>query len=173
MRRMESIRRAGMSNMADLTEAGWKEQAKAVWTEGDKMLKAAGQISDDMFKGAQIAGAAQAFVSTLVGQAEALKLGYPQGLIAAAKVGAAGFGFVASIKSASKSGSGAYKSTATSAPSEAAAPATGDPGSSRATPNTVINLHGGDNAVFSGRQVRELIESINNELDAGMTLRTA
>lgn len=61
---------------------------------------------DRLFQVAKIANAAKAFVDVLAGQAAALKLGWPQGPIAAAAIGAQGFALLSSIKSATSSGGG-------------------------------------------------------------------
>jgi len=79
-----------------------------------EFASSASEVSDDMLKVSQITGAAQALIATFQGQAEALKLGFPQGLIAAVKVGAAGFGFVNAIKSTTKGSSGSPSSGVTS-----------------------------------------------------------
>lgn len=57
-----------------------------------------GKEGSAMVRAAQIFGAAQALISTMVGQAEALKLPFPMNLAAAAAIAAKGFGLVAAIK---------------------------------------------------------------------------
>jgi hypothetical protein len=56
-----------------------------------------------------------------------------------------------------------------SAPEQAALPAAGTTTGGTAT----INIVGGDTAMFTGKQVRVLIEQINDELGKGMELRVA
>jgi hypothetical protein len=55
-----------------------------------------------------------------------------------------------------------------SAPAAAASPAADLPGGM-----ATINIVGGDSAIFTGAQVRALIEQVNEQLDKGMTLRVA
>jgi len=94
------------------TEAFLGDMAQAFASGGDKMVKIA-----------QITGAAQALISTYVGAAKALELPFPGNIAAAAKVIAAGMGFISSINSGSKSSSGGGGSSASSAAASSAAAA--------------------------------------------------
>ena len=142
--RMEEIRRRGLSDLERLQEASMRDQVMAFASAGNEMIAAAGRINDGLFKAAQIGGAAQAFVATLVGQAEALKLGWPAGPIAAAKIGAQGFGLVAAIRNASRSGSGGGSVGAGGVP---------------ATPTT--------DAGTPGQQPQELVQDVSVTLVGG------
>lgn len=73
---------------------------------GATILGALGAFNEKAFKMAQVAGAAQALISTYQGSAEALKLPFPQNLAAAAAVTAKGLALVGAIKGVSSSGAG-------------------------------------------------------------------
>lgn len=133
-----------------MTQAFMGDMASALSTGGEKMVKVS-----------RIFGAAQALISTYVGAAKALELPFPANIAAAAKVMAAGMGFVSAIKSgsgaASASSRGVASTAATAAPAAAAAPA--------GTASITIR---GD---VIGRQTgAELVREINSALKAGYKL---
>lgn len=85
----------------------WNRNKGKALSEGALMLtqELAGQ-SKTLFKINQIAGIANAVVSTAQGAAKALELGFPLGLIAAAAITAAGVAQIQTIRSASFEGGG-------------------------------------------------------------------
>lgn len=158
MERLRRIRERGNRNLEDETADSWKDQLKTVSTIGDSMVSAAGSAGGKMFKVAKIAGAAQAFVATLTGQAEALKLGWPLGPIAAAKIGAQGFGLVAAIKTADFGGGGRGGAAAATADTTLpSGPQTGaDTGRQELVQDVSVTLVGGN--LFSAEQLEQLGE---------------
>jgi len=137
---------------------------------------AAGSHNEKFVKAQQIAGAAQAFIATLTGQAEALKLGFPLGLIAAAKIGVAGFGFISAIKGASGASGGApsvstggINDLGDSSVSgvEALSATTG----SQQTKTVIFNVQGLESELVPKSVVRGLIDLINEEGDSNVMVR--
>jgi hypothetical protein len=114
-------------------------------------------------KGAAIASAV---INTAVGITRALsELPPPWSYAQAALVGAMGAAQVAQIRSMNSDGSGAGQATAPVAAAPAAAPAAPEQASRS------LFIQGVDpGAMFSGRQVEELIRSINTEVQNGATL---
>ncbi|MCE8418549.1 hypothetical protein LZ190_07505 [Rhodovulum sulfidophilum] len=117
--KLEQEHQDRLANIERLSNQGRKTQTLAATQD---VLGALGAFNDKAFKMAQIAGAAQALISTNVGAAKALELPFPENLAAMATVMAKGLALVAAIKSGSKSGSGGRASSAGAA-AQAAAPA--------------------------------------------------
>jgi hypothetical protein len=142
-----------------IEEMSLASRAQMMTGELSQIASAFGTHSNKMNKIAQIAGATSALISTFQGQAEALKLPFPGNLIAAAKVGAAGFGFVQAIKNAGKGGGGSTPAAAGAAQSVQATP----------PPNTFnIAISGmNPNQMFSGGQFGDIITVINDRIRAG------
>lgn len=82
----------------------WGQAVPSITGSFAEIASAFGKENAKMAKAAQVLGAVQALISTMVGSAEALKLGFPQGLVAAAAIAAKGMGLVAAIKSQSIGG---------------------------------------------------------------------
>jgi hypothetical protein len=102
--------------------------------------------------------------------------GPPLGAAMAAIAGAAQFKILSDMASvqpgSSKGGGGGGGGgggKVASAPAQNALPAAAESGGGQAT----INIVGGDEAIFSGKQVRALVEQINDQVAKGMTLRFA
>jgi tape measure domain-containing protein len=111
---------------------------------GDLMggLAAIAQAGGDrMTRIARIFGAAQALINTYVGASEALKLPFPANLAAAAKVIAAGMGFISAIRGSSTSGGGGGGSVSTSS---APTGASGVTQSQTPLRRTIVELRGPD-----------------------------
>lgn len=136
------------------------------------------QHSRKMFELNKVAGIANAIIATQQGAAEALKLGWPMGPIAAAAIIANGMAKVQAIRSQSFQGGGG------AAPSTSAGggvPAVQDvsqqgQGQQQQTQNVTIQIAGDDDRMFSKRQMRRLLEEAQEELgdDASIgTLRIA
>lgn len=128
--------------MRAIREKGHETDLSMTLGAGATILGALGQFNDKALKLAKVAGAAQALVSTFQGQAEALKLPFPENLAAAAIVGAKGLGLVAAIKGVSGSGGGGGVGGA----------AAGAAGAVAATPQPLaINISGaGPDQFFTG-----------------------
>ncbi|RFA24345.1 hypothetical protein CAI21_21970 [Alkalilimnicola ehrlichii] len=168
--RMEEIRRKGLSDLEQLNEKSMRAQVDLVAKEGTNMLAAYGLVNDRMAKTARIAGASQAFAATLVGQAEALKLGWPAGPIAAAKIATKGFGLVAALKSG-KGSSGNMSSAGMSGTGEITdSTPVSQTGQQQQSPISV-SLSGIDpSQMYSGEQLGQLFEALNQEAgNRGMT----
>lgn len=142
-----------------IEEMSLAARAQMMTGELSQIASAFGAHSQKMNKIAQIAGATSALISTFQGQAEALKLPFPGNFLAAAKVGAAGFGFVQAIKNAGKGGG-------TSAPASAGAASVAQ---ATPPPNTFnVSVSGmNPNQLFSGAQFGDIIGVINERLRAG------
>lgn len=141
-----------------------------------QIFAALGERNKKMLRVSKIFGAAQALVSTMVGAAEALKLGFPHNLAAAAAVVAKGIGFVNAIKStneggASGGGGGGGSGGASIGGGGMGGAGMGSSGAPARSTAAIINLSGGD--MFSRKQVVELINSINEAMEDGARLRIA
>ncbi|BAQ67203.1 potential phage tail tape measure protein [Rhodovulum sulfidophilum] len=117
--KLEQEHQDRLANIERLSNQGRKAQTLSATQD---VLGALGAFNDKAFKMAQVAGAAQALISTNVGAAKALELPFPENIAAMATVMAKGLALVAAIKSGSKSGSGGGASSAGAA-AQAAAPA--------------------------------------------------
>lgn len=104
--RMNGIREKGMTDAQRIQNAGMSAQVGIVAGEMGNMLRAYQAGGSKFIKAAGVLSSTQALIATWTGQAEALKLGWPMGFIAAAKIGAAGLGFVSSIQGLSGGGGG-------------------------------------------------------------------
>lgn len=83
---------------AKVTSRNFSAMSKSSIGSMQELFTAFSEHSKAMFVASRIAGIAQALIATYQGIAEALKLGWPLGPIAAAKIAAIGFAQVASIK---------------------------------------------------------------------------
>jgi hypothetical protein len=161
--------RNGITDSLGMVKGAVSETSKV--TQDTALDMASGVVSamGTMFKGSKPIAIAQSLINTYQGITEALKLPFPSNIAAAAVVAAKGFAAVASIVS-TKPGSG-------SSPSGASAGGSGAQGGAAPAPvqqrEVFINMEGGDDAMFSGKQVRSLIRAINDELDGGMRIATA
>jgi len=78
----------------------WDQQANSIMGSIGDIASTFGKENAKMAKASQIIGAVQALIATTVGAAESLKLGFPQGLAAAAAIAAKGAALIGTIKSA-------------------------------------------------------------------------
>src|SRR5690606_219290 len=163
-KRMGEIRKKGMSAIEKFTTSSFANQVKTVAGYMTEMTAGLAQHSKTMFEVNKAAGIANAVVATYQGMAEALKLGWPLGPIAAAAIGAQGFAQVAAIKSQSFSGAGgAAPSLAGSTPATPVTPVsggTGPAGVGGGGSQTLILEGIGEDQLFSGKMIRELIPRI-------------
>ena len=173
MERMKDIRQRGLSDLERFTAASYRKQAQTVASELQNMTASVANENRAMFEVNRVASIGMAMLNMHRGISESLAA-YPMPLAAAmaATHAAAGMAQVNAIRSQSY-GSGATAPSATPAGSGAAAGSTPthDAGAG-AVRRTEVAIGGfDDEAIFSGKQVRRLIESINDELDGGMILR--
>jgi hypothetical protein len=160
MEDIKSIRERGMSEIERIQAMSMSAQVGLVTGELGNMFAAYAGHSKKMNKAAQIAGATSALISTFQGQAEALKLGWPMGVIAAAKIGAAGLGFVSAIKGAGSGGSGGGAGSAASSTAISAPPAQRfDVSLSGFNPNQAMGMN----------QMGGVMDFINTRIRAGET----
>jgi hypothetical protein len=161
---MNSIRERKMTEQERIMEMSMSAQVALVSGELGNMLGAFSSHSKKMNKASQIASATQALIATFTGQAESLKLGWPLGAIAAAKIGAAGLGFVSAIKSAGSGGGGGGASSAGAGSVSAPAPAA-------PSRDFSVSLSGfNPNMAYGGGQLGGIVELINNEIRGGARL---
>lgn len=120
---IERLEKEHQERMIGIARTGSEGQAEVILGALETSLAAVGQFNDKAFEAAKIAGAAQAFISTLVGQAKALELPFPANLAAAAKVFASGMSVVAAIKNFSGGGASAGKAAVGGGGASASGPA--------------------------------------------------
>lgn len=163
---LEAERQRHDQKLSEIDKKGWTEREKfAAMSLGRQAAHISGELSsifgamsnhnDKMFNMSKIASAGNAFVATLAGQAEALKLGWPLGPIAAAKIGAAGFGFISAIKGAGKGGA-TVGSAVTADLSQASLPAPQQP-----QPERLIRVESiSPDALINVRSLAEALEEL-------------
>lgn len=140
----------------------WSDALGSMGDVMGAMASLQGSNNEKMLKAQRIFGAASALISTYVGAAEALKLGFPQNLAAAAAILAKGMSFVAAIKSGSKSGGSG--GGASIPKQQSAAPPQQKPINTQAVE---IKLEG-DN--YSRASVEKLMEQMNELSSDGFKL---
>lgn len=168
---LEKLQKEHGKNMADIREDKAKRE-QAIEKQNRLMLVAGaqnliseiGRINDDMFRQAQIAGAALAMVNALVAASEILKntstWDFTAGVkatAAALQVLATGIGFVNAIKSTKPGGGGAVVGAG-------GVPSTPTAEQGEPTRNVFINVRG------ASRDTRAAIEAINEEIKDGSKL---
>lgn len=136
------------------------------------------QHSRKLFEINKAAGIANATVSTYQGAAKALELGWPMGPIAAAAIISSGLAKVDAIRSQSFDGGGGAAPSASAGGGVPAVQDVSSQGQQQQQPvqNVTLEIAGDDDAIFSKRQLRRMIEGIQEELgdDAAIgTLRIA
>lgn len=160
MASIADVRKKGMTEQEKIQQMSLSSQTALVAGELGGMFNAFSSHSKKMNKAAQVLGATQALVATFVGQAESLKLGWPLGVIAAAKIGAAGLGFVSAIKSAGSGGGGSSGGTASATTAVSApAPQQFNVALSGFNPNQGIGMN----------QLGDVMKLINDRIRAGET----
>jgi hypothetical protein len=163
--RLNQIRLDGMTEAERIREMGMYAQTQLVASEFNNLLSVAASGNDKFMKASRVAGATQAFIATLVGQAEALKLGWPLGPIAALKIAATGMGLVNAIKGGGKSGGG-RGGGGISAPSVASPQLQAGAGAPRG--QTVdFRIDTGGRRVFRDEEVAEIIGGIADRIKDG------
>jgi hypothetical protein len=124
--------------------------------------QAVGQALVAVFPKSKAAAAAQALINTAVGVTQALTLPFPLNWIQAAAVLASGMAQVAAIKSASVGGGGALPS-----PGGGGSGGGGGGEGAGAAPTRIVIEQVDPNAFFSGVQLNNLIDAINNQAENG------
>ncbi|RBO89662.1 phage tail tape measure protein [Pseudochrobactrum asaccharolyticum] len=158
----EQITAEHEQKMRDLRMMAYADALGGIGDVMGAMASVVGSNNEKMLKAQRIFGAASALISTYVGAAEALKLGFPQNLAAMATVLAKGMSLVAAIKSGSKlSASGGGGSAGTT---QAAAPREKAPLRQMAQ----ITLHGGE--MHSTEAVAKLFGKMNEMMKDGYVL---
>lgn len=152
-----------LTDMEAITDQSFSTQADVVSGHmGDMVNTFAGQ-SRAMFAISKVAGISNALVATWQGVAQALTLPFPANIAAAAKVSALGLAQVAKIRS-STFGSGGASGGGLGGGSASV----GEQGLAGNEPqvqrNLTFELRGGENAMFTSQQVRELLEQMGDEL---------
>nr|BDD44162.1 hypothetical protein 29 [bacterium] len=168
---LKNIRERGNKKLEQADEKSLAARAATLTDELGGMLTAFGMHSDKMQKVAAVSGAAKALISTFEGQAAALRLGWPMGPIAAAKIGAAGFGFVSKIKSLGGGAGGGGGGSAGSGVGGAAA--RGDIGQGQQVPQEQfnVNVQGlNPGQLFGPEQINQVFDHINERIRDGQVL---
>lgn len=161
MASIAEVRKKGLTEQEKIQQMSLSSQTALVAGELGGMFNAFSSHSKKMNKAAQILGATQALVATFVGQAESLKLGWPLGVIAAAKIGAAGLGFVSAIRSAGSGGGGGSGGASSSASTAVSAPA---------PQQFNVSLSGFNPGQGVGmNQIGDVMKLINDRIRAGET----
>jgi len=122
---------------------------------GAQILTAIGAHNEKAAKMARIFGAAQALADTYAGAAAALKLPFPQNIVAAGSIISAGLGFVSAIKSGSSASTSGGRGSATVATSSNTAPA----------PQTVFIDSLDPDGLYSGQALISLFDAFYDEND--------
>ena len=155
--------------LADLQKRGKDIEMRNLSSAFGQLEGALSSHNEKLFRIAQIAGAAQALISTYQGAAEALKLPFPANLAAAATVMAKGLSFVSAIKAASSSGGGVggFSGGGSAAAAPAQAVASQAPLEAR--------ISGLDpNSIFSGSSITSLFDALQDEAgDRGLSVSFA
>lgn len=173
------------SGITALVEGFNNQRVSSYATAFDSILSSLSQHSKAAFniqKGLAIASATIDAYSAITGAyAVGARIGGPPlGAAFAAAAGAAQFANIAKIagtqfsggSSAGAGGGGGGAASAGGGGSSAAAGG-GQQAQEQQRENTLVTINIAEDGMFSGRQVRGLIESINDELDNGMRLRVS
>jgi hypothetical protein len=163
----DAAREAGAA--ADIMGLPWFKTTDAVVNSTGDMANQVLGIMNGFFEGNKVISAATALIATLVGQAEALRLPFPANLAAAAKVGAAGMGFIRAIQGASPGGSVSAPSAGSGAGVVTPAHLGQTVDTGRPAPLDVHITLQGD--VFDRRMIEKLIKEINAASADGVRLR--
>ena len=173
MDNMKKIRQSGEMTIAKFEAMSYKDRAKTVFGELQSLTQGVAQHSRSMFEINKVAGIANAVISTYEGVTKTLAAyPAPYNLALAGVVAAAGFAQVAAIKSTTFNGGGGGAAPSLSG-STGGAPVTevGGGGGSQSR-NLDVTLNGvGLGDLFSGKQVKDLIGKINEQIEDGATIR--
>lgn len=162
MERLREIREKGMSEIERFHAMSWDRQINTVAGSIANMTAGVASGNKKLFELNKAASLAQAVTSLPAAIIESYKNagGYPFGIAAAAAMAAAGAAQIAQIKNA-KYGSG-------TAPSQAGTPATPVAPVGRGQTISVEGIN--PDQLYSGAQMRRLLEGLQGALDDGATL---
>ncbi len=143
------------TEIADIENKAKMAKISTVLGVGEQILTALGAHNEKAAKMARVFGAAQALADTYAGAAAALKLPFPQNLVAAGSIISAGLGFVNAIKSGSSTSTSGGRGSATVAASSNTAPA----------PQTVFIDSLDPDGLYSGQALISLFDAFYDEND--------
>jgi len=168
MERMNEIQRSRMTDAEKFSAQTWHRQTATVMGELGKLAQGLEGNSKKMFKIQKAGALASALVSTYEGVSKSLSA-YPMplGAVMAAAHLAAGLNQVNAIRKQQWGGGGGGGSVGASGAASAAMSGGGEEQSRSRTQDVRISLDADDDAMFSGRQVRSLMERMGNELSNG------
>lgn len=166
--RLLRIKMQAGNTAVEFTRASWQAQAKTIFGELANITAGVTQHNRTLFELNKVAGIANAIIAAYEGIALTMsKYPYPFNLVMAAAHGIAAFAQVQAIRNTSFDSGGAAPSIAGSTP----APAVSDVGTSGGASGgggnrgtTVINLVGDQ---FGRKQVRGLLENLNDAFSDG------
>jgi hypothetical protein len=158
------IERRMQQELAQIRMAAAGEALGATSQMFEALAQAAGQGGEKLLRVSKILSAAQAFVNTLAGASEALRLPFPANLAAAAKVISTGLGFVAAIRGTSSSGGGQV-SPGVAGSSVSGGQTVGAPDEGPQRPSVALTLIGDQG--FSRAQIVQIAEALNDSTDDG------
>jgi hypothetical protein len=175
MKALKEIREKGMTEMEKFNAMSWDRQTDTLLGNIVQMTAGVANGNKKMFQLNKAAALAQAIVSLPAAVIETFKNngGWPWGAVAAGVMAAAGLAQIQQIRSAQYGGGTAPSAAGTTAASPVSNVGSGGPqsGTGSGGGGKVVTLRGLDPAsLFSGKQVRMLIESIQSELDDGAKL---
>jgi hypothetical protein len=158
--KLGSLEAQGAQQRFKLEQMTLREQASFYFGTLASITAAGAQHNRTLFELNKVASIANAVISTYEGATKALSWGWPLGPIFAGIITAAGAANIAVI-------AGTQFGSGTSAPSIGGGtaipttPAAGSPATPVSGQTTTIVLQGGDNAMFSRKQLRDLFDQIN------------
>lgn len=179
LQKMSELEARELENQRRQRERENQAKIKGVYDTMNIVSSLMNSGSRELFEIGKIAAIGKAVMDTYAGINNALaSVPYPFNFAAAAAVGAAGFANVASISSQSygskSTGNGSPVMYSGGLPAVNTTQGGGMGGGSMQSGAMVnINLEGGDAAVFSGKQVRSLIDQINEAVGDGARIRLA
>jgi hypothetical protein len=168
--KMRQIEARGINTRTEFEKASMKQKAKTIFGELANITSGVAQNNRAMFELNKAAGISNAVISAYEGISLTMsKYPFPLNIAMAAAHGVAAFAQINAIRS-QQFGSGSAPSIAGST----AAPAVSDVGGGNGSgggsgkgvgQSTVINFVGGD--MYSGKQVRQLLEQLNESMADG------
>lgn len=171
-KRLSEIEKAGMNDREKFEAASMQKRVGIVASDLARMTQSVAHENKAMFAINKAAAIATATVDAIKGAEKTWDAyPYPWNIPMTAAHVAGSVARISSLASQSFGGGGGGGGVAPSASPAGTGAAAGSQPGGGARQDVIINLEGGDNASFSGKQVRDLITRINDELDGGMQLR--
>ena len=151
--RMREMQWNQVTQMGQLSNAGWAQELNQMASAFGQMNQMAGGNYDKLLKAQRIFASASALISTMQGAAKALELPFPLNIAAAGKVIAAGMGFISAIKSGGSGGSARSAATGPVGGGQTQAP----------VQNVLVNLTGDQWLVdMAGEVIDQISEQSRN-----------